>query len=260
MKTVFITGATSGIGQEMAREYHAAGWRVLFCGRREDRLREFESELETISAGRAKGFLIDVVKESDFAVVGEYLTQAGGSLDLIIANAGFGVAGKFERLAHADYVRQFDTNVYGVMNSFRPFISEIKKSRGQFVIIGSGNGYISLGGSSPYCMSKFAVRAFSDALGFEMRKYGVAVTLVCPGFVESEIRHVNNRGELVADSADPVPKWIQVPAKKAAREAIRGIAKRKAEVWVTGHVKLFILLELLLPGVSRWVKARVIPV
>jgi len=103
--------------------------------------------------------------------------------------------------------------------------------------------YLTLPVSSPYAMSKHAVRALAGSLRGEMARYGVAVTLVAPGFVDSEIRQVDNQGHYKASNRDPVPRWLSVGTDKATAKMVKGILKRKREVVVTGHGKLLVFLE-----------------
>jgi short-subunit dehydrogenase len=90
-------------------------------------------------------------------------------------------------------------------------------------------------------MSKFAVRALAEALGHEVAHAGVSVTHVSPGFVESEIRQVDNAGVLRAEAPEPIPSWLVVSAERAARSIVRGVARRRREVVVTplGKVAVF---------------------
>ena len=111
-----------------------------------------------------------------------------------MANAGFGVVGPIERLTLDDYRRQFETNVFGVLRTVFATLAELRRSRGRLVIVGSVSGHVALPNASPYAMSKFAVRALAQALDFELRPTGVSVTLVSPGFVDTELHQVDNRG------------------------------------------------------------------
>ena len=90
----------------------------------------------------------------------------------------------------------------------------------------------------------------------ELHRSGIAVTLISPGFISSEIRKVDNRGVLHADAPDPMPDWLRMPADAAARILLRGILRRKREVVVTGHGKLAVLLKRLSPGLVAWVSRR----
>ncbi len=166
-----------------------------------------------------------------------------GGLDIVVANAGFGVAGYFEKLSLEDYRRQFETNVFGLLRTAYATLTELKKSRGSLVLIGSVTSYVSLPGNSAYAMSKFSVRALAQALRHELSPHGVAVTLINPGFVVSEIRKIDNRGKFHAESIDPVSLWHQMPTDTAARHIVRAVAKRKGEEIITLHGKVIVFLE-----------------
>jgi NAD(P)-dependent dehydrogenase (short-subunit alcohol dehydrogenase family) len=166
-----------------------------------------------------------------------------GRLDVVVANAGFGVVGPVESLSIDDYRRQFETNVFGVLRTIRATLADLKASRGRLAIIGSVSGHVATPGSSPYAMSKFAVRALAEALGHEVARAGVAVTLVSPGFVASEIRRVDNTGVFRPESPEPIPAWLIMPVERAARQIVRGIARRRREIVVTGHGKLAVFMQ-----------------
>jgi short-subunit dehydrogenase len=103
-------------------------------------------------------------------------------------------------------------------------------------------------------MSKFAVRALAESLGHELAPAGVAVTLVSPGYVDSEIRRVDNQGRLQTGAPEPVPGWLLVPTEKAARQIVRAIARRRREVVITGHGKAIVFLQRHVP----WLVAAVV--
>jgi short-subunit dehydrogenase len=175
---------------------------------------------------------------------------------VVVANAGFGVVGPVERLTVEDYRRQFETNVFGVLRTIHATLADLKASRGRLVIIGSVSGYVATPGSSPYAMSKFAVRALAESLGHEVAPAGVAVTLVTPGFVESEIRRVDNAGVLRTESPEPLPAWLVMSAGRAARQIVRAVARRRREIVVTGHGKLGVFVQRHAPWlVTRAIRA-----
>src|SRR5262249_33710082 len=153
--------------------------------------------------------------------------DALGAIDVVVANAGFGVAGPVERLTLDDYRRQFETNVFGVLRTLYATRADLERSRGCFVVIGSVSGHLAMPNTSAYAMSKFAVRAFSESLGYELRARGVSVTLVSPGYVESELHRVDNRGVLHPDAPDAVPAWLRMGSARAARQIVAAIARRR---------------------------------
>jgi short-subunit dehydrogenase len=101
-------------------------------------------------------------------------------------------------------------------------------------------------------MSKFALRAFADALRGELRPSNVGVTLINPGFVDSEIRLVNNKGLHSAKTNDQVPSWLLMPADVAARQIVKSVARRQNEKVITFHGKLAVILARHFPTVVSW--------
>jgi short-subunit dehydrogenase len=181
---------------------------------------------------------------------------AWGSLDVVIANAGFGVVGSIRDLSLDDYRRQFETNVFGVLRTIQASLPAIERARGNVVIIGSVAGWTSAPNSSPYAMSKFALRALADAITPELRPRGVTVTLISPGFVASNIRRVDNAGTLHAGAAEPIPAWLVMPTDRAVRQMLRAVAKGKGEAIITGHGKVLVALERYTPWLARAIKRR----
>jgi short-subunit dehydrogenase len=241
-QVVLITGASSGIGAALAREFARQGAAVALLARRRDRLAALAGEIESLGR-RALVLPADVTVDGDLERAIAATQAMLGRLDVVVANAGFGVVGPVGSLTLDDYRRQFETNVFGVLRTVKAALGPLAAARGRLAIVGSVSGHIATPGSSPYAMSKFAVRALAEALGHELAPSGVSVTLVSPGFVESEIRKVDNTGVFHAEEREPVPAWLLVPAARAAGAIVRGIAWRRREVVVTGHGKIIVFLQ-----------------
>ena len=252
-QVALITGASSGIGAALARELARQGADVALVARRADRLAVLAREIEDLGR-RALVVTADVRVDGDVERAVTATQTTLGRLDVVVANAGFGVVGPVERLTLDDYRRQFETNVFGVLRTVQAALAPLKASRGRLVILGSVAGHIASPGSSPYSMSKFAVRGLAEALGHELAASGVSVTLVSPGFVESEIRRVDNSGVFQPEGREPVPAWLVVPAARAARSIARAIARRRREVVVTGHGRLAVFAQRHAP----WLVAAII--
>lgn len=253
--TVLITGASGGIGAGLAREFATRGFRVALLARRQEQLAALAAEIAA-AGGQASAHRGDVTVDGDIARVIVELAAQGIVPDIVVANAGFGVVGRAQSLAIEDYQRQFDTNVYGVLRTFIESVDSLRRSRGRFVIMGSVAGHISNPGGSPYAMSKFAVRALAEALHGDLRKIGVGCTLISPGFVDSDIRRVDNRGGFHADVHDPVPEWLRMKTDKAARLMVNGILAGRREVVITFHAKVIIFFARHFPRVTRYVLVR----
>jgi NAD(P)-dependent dehydrogenase (short-subunit alcohol dehydrogenase family) len=177
-KTLLITGVSSGFGRALAQEALAAGHKVVGTVRSAQAKREFES----LSANAAWGRVLDV---TDFDAIDGVVAEieAGvGPIDVLVNNAGYGHEGIMEESPLSEMRRQFDVNVFGavaMMKAVLPFMRE--RRRGHILNITSMGGYITMPGISYYCGSKFALEGISEALGKEVRPFGIAVTAVAPG-------------------------------------------------------------------------------
>ena len=255
-KSVLITGASSGIGEELALQLGQAGAKLTLTARRVDLLNELAQKIETRGARRPAVVPCDVTRDGDLErAVSECLRQ-WGKLDVVIANAGFGVVGPFRTLTIADYRRQFETNVFGVLRTIYAALPEIEKAKGNVVIIGSVAGWVASPGGSPYAMSKFALRALANAITPELQTSGVKVTLISPGFVDSDIRRVDNEGKVHSEAKDPIPEWIVMGTDTAVRQILSAVARGKREAIITGHGKIFVALQRFTPWVLRVAATR----
>lgn len=254
-KVVLITGASSGIGEALALELADQGAHLVLTARREDRLADLARRVEA-KGRQALAVAADVTEDGSQERAVARAVERFGRLDVAVANAGFGVVGATDELGIADYRRQLETNLFGALRTFYAALPELKRNRGQYVAVGSVSGHLPTPDSSAYSMSKFALRAFTEAAHDELGEQGVGVTLVSPGFVESEIRQVDNHGKRREDAGEPVPAWLLVPAADAARETVAGMARRKREVIVTGHGKVLVWLYRHVPWLLRLLLRR----
>ena len=252
---VLITGASSGIGAALARELAREGAKLVLMARRQERLEELRAELAAAGA-QALVHVGDVTRRADLDAAVALALEHYGRLDMVVANAGFGVVGTIEKLSVDDYRRQFETNVFAVLETVKACLPELHKTRGRVVLIGSVAGYISTPNASPYAMSKFAIRALALALGPELAPSGVTVTLISPGFIASEIRQVDNRGVHHSHSKDPLPAWLVMPADVAARKIVSAAYRRRREAIITVHGKVLVWLQRFVPWVLRLAMRR----
>jgi len=248
-KVALITGASSGIGAGMAREFARRGADVVLTARRWERLEALALEVRA-RGRRALTVRCDVTRDGDLeAAVAEALEEFG-RIDWVVANAGFGVAGAIHKLELEDFRRQFETNVFGVLRTVSATRQALIASKGCFAIMGSVMSYVALPISAPYSMSKHAVRALAGSLRAELAKYGVAVTLLAPGFVDSEIRKVDNQGVLNPEDRDPIPSWLSMATDKAAAKLVKAVLRRKRVAVITGHGRLVVQIERHFPAAT----------
>jgi short-subunit dehydrogenase len=258
-KSVLITGASAGIGEELALQLAAAGAKVTLSARRRDQLESLAQKIALLGHGKAAVAECDVTRDGDLERAVETAVRTFGGLDVAIANAGFGVKGPIQALTLDDYRRQFETNVFGVLRTIFASLPQIQKRRGNIVIIGSVAGWAATPGGSPYSMSKFALRGLADAITPELRRSGVKVTLISPGFVVSDFRRVDNTSVYHADAPETAPQWLLVPTDKAVREILSAVARGKREQIVTGHGKALVLLQRFSPWLTRALSNKFAP-
>src|SRR6516162_1632908 len=146
-KTALITGASSGIGEELARQLAYDGATLTLVARRKAMLQSLADDLA--SSGAAAPLVVDgdVTRDGDIERAVAASVERWGKLDVVIANAGFGVVGTFRDLTIEDYRRQFETNVFGVLRTIYAALPEIEKTRGHVVIVGSVAGWVSTPGT-----------------------------------------------------------------------------------------------------------------
>lgn len=245
-KVVFITGASSGIGAALGREAAVQGAAVVLVARRHDRVAHLAAEIEA-AGGRALAVAGDVTREGDMEAAVAKALERFGRLDVAIANAGFSCNGPLTALGVEDFRRQFDTNVLGVIRTVKAALPALAAGRGSIGLSGSTNGYLSLPGYSAYCASKHALRSLGDCLRHELAGQGLSVTHLAPGFVASDIRLLDRQGRRRAGAVDPVPRWLQLSARQAARRMLAAIAARRAQSIITLHARLAILAVRFMP-------------
>lgn len=250
-KAVLITGASSGIGEELAWQLSQVGAKLTLAARRRELLEALAQRIAAAGKPRPLAVECDVTRNGDQERAVEDTVRQWGKLDAVIANAGFGVVGAFKKLSVEDYRRQFETNVFGVLRTIYAALPEVEKTKGNIAIVGSVSGWAATPGASPYAMSKFAVRALANSITPELRLSGVKVTLISPGFVVSNLRRVDNQGKFHEGAKDSIPAWLVMPTDKAVRQILRAIARGKCEAIITGHGKIFVALERFVPWLIR---------
>jgi NAD(P)-dependent dehydrogenase (short-subunit alcohol dehydrogenase family) len=205
MKTILITGATAGIGRHAALELVRLGHRVIATGRREGALAELAEEASVcasvqgelrgaqrarrIGGGTLHGIRLDVTNEADVKRVAaeiDALTDGHG-VDVLVNNAGYGQMGPLETVTDAELRKQYDTNVFGLMNVTRAFVPKMReRGEGRVINVGSIGGRVTFPLMGAYNSTKYAVESLSDALRNELAPFGVKVSIVEPGPIRTE--------------------------------------------------------------------------
>lgn len=212
---VFITGASSGLGEGLAKHYATSGARIGLVARRADMLQALARDIAAKGA-QAEVFAGDVV-DTEFMNASAAKFAAGGAVDLVVANAGIGLRGKaiFEG-ASAAVAQIMRVNVIGVTNTVVPFVPVLMKQKsGVLCAVASFAGHRGLPGRTAYSASKCAVIAFMDGLRMDLHGSGVHSMALCPGFVRTPLTTKNTGMMFVIDVDEAVSTMTNAIAQRA---------------------------------------------
>ncbi|MBX3655661.1 MAG: SDR family oxidoreductase [Ramlibacter sp.] len=191
-KLVFITGASSGIGQALAARFHAAGWRLALAARRTADIERWAQE-QGFAADRYAVYGADVAVVDSIVAAGQACIAAQGLPDVVIANAGISVGVDTAVRSDLDVMAQtFATNNIGMAATFHPFVEAMaRRGSGTLVGVGSVAGIRGLPGHGAYCSSKAAVISYCESLRGELQASGVKVVTLCPGYIDTPLTREN---------------------------------------------------------------------
>jgi len=183
-RAVVVTGASTGIGKAIALALDASGFRV-FAGVR----KQSDGEaLNREAKGTLTALLLDVTDTASISSAVETVAaQTDGQLYGLVNNAGVGLGGPLELVPMSETRKLMEVNVIGLLATTQAFVPLLRKAHGRIVNIGSLAGIVAMPGASAYAASKFAVQAITDSLRLELKPFGIRVTIVDPGAVESAL-------------------------------------------------------------------------
>ncbi len=241
MKTILITGASSGIGRALALHYAKNGVRLALAGRNLGRLEEV-AVLCRAKGAEVHSALIDVTSAD---IVGRWIHDLDRRfvLDMVIANAGIsgGTGGIVVDELPAQAREIFSVNFEGVLNTIHPVLpAMMRRGQGQLVIMSSLAGIVPLPGAPAYSASKAAIRYYGEALHSRLKPFGVDVSVVCPGFVESAMT-----------AANPFPMPFLLSVERAACLIAKGLEAKKMRISFPWPMVLAMRLLLAVPPALR---------
>ncbi|MEM7336199.1 MAG: SDR family oxidoreductase [Chloroflexota bacterium] len=181
MNTIVITGSSSGIGKAAAKHFAANGWRVAAT------MRKPEKETELTQLKNVHLFKLDVTEQTSINDVTAKVINEFETINVVLNNAGYALSGPFEAATPEQIRRQFDTNVFGLMEVTRAFLPHFRANRtGIFINVSSLGGLITYPFTSLYHSTKWAVEGFSESLAFELGELGIQMKLIEPGAVATD--------------------------------------------------------------------------
>ena len=229
-KVVIITGASSGIGEALARKFAGEGACLVLAARRIDRLRVLAGELAGVQILTVE---TDVSSESDCKNLIEKSIERFGRIDILINNAGISMRALFEDTDLSVLHQLMDVNFWGTVYCTRYALPYLLQSKGTVAGIISIAGHVGLPGRTGYAASKFAVRGFLDTLRIENLKTGLHVLVAAPGFTASEVRKKALNAKGISQGESPRNEHKMMSAETCAAHIYKAIVKRKRELVLT---------------------------
>lgn len=248
-KIAFVTGASTGLGNELARQLVQSGYDVALVARRLPLLEALKKELDPLGQ-RVLVLAADVSRWDEIKAAVDRTEKELGPIDLMIANAGVSLDAPLRRFNVAEARLVYEVNVIGLMQTVAavlPYFMERK--RGHIVGVSSLAAYVSFPRSTVYCSSKAAVSSYLEGLRIELMPHRIAVTTVCPGFVRTPMTQKNKF---------KMPFLLDAP--DAVRIMLRGIEARKAMVLFPTTLAIMVRALRFIPGpILRQVFMRLRP-
>lgn len=245
-KVVVITGASSGIGESLARAFASLGSKVVIAARSVEKLEMIKAELEK-NAGGVLAVKTDVSREADCKSLISNTVEKYGRIDILINNAGVSMRALFDDVDLSVLKQLMDINFWGTVYCSKYALPYLKKSGGSLVGVSSIAGYKGLPGRTGYSSSKFAMQGFLEVLRIENLKNDLHVLIACPGFTASNIRNTAFAADGSQQGESPRDEGKMMTSDEVAQRIIRAIQKRKDRLTLTGQGKLTVLLNKFFP-------------
>jgi short-subunit dehydrogenase len=253
MKIFVITGASDGIGAEMARQLaagHGAQAGLVLAARNQEKLEAVAAQCRALGA-QCEVAPANVSEEAQCRALIDRSVQAFARIDVLINNAGVSAHALFADVKSQDlhwYENLMKINLWGSVWCTHAALPHLKASRGQIVAVSSVAGLIGVPGRTAYCASKFAMTGFFEALRAELKSSGVSVTVAYPGVVATAIRYrgYNAKGEVAGVSGLKEDKAMSV--EECARLIIDGAHQRRREIVMSTKARLGRFAKLIVPG------------
>jgi len=253
-KVVIVTGAGSGIGKELCKQLAGLGAHIVLSDINKESCDKSVSEINKVG-GKAYGEQLDV---TDYEAFEKHIKDAAakmGKIDYIFNNAGTAVAGELRDLEVEHWKKTIDVNLNGVFyGSLVAYKLMVKQGFGHIVNISSIEGMMPFPGNSPYVATKYAVLGFTQTLWLEAGHYGVNVSAVCPGFIQTPIFDTVQMVKIDREKALAKQalflKTLSITPEKCVKIILKGVAKNKPIIPVSGFAHVVWRL-------SRWMPIKV---
>jgi short-subunit dehydrogenase len=228
MATALITGASSGLGEEFARQLARENYDLVLTARREDRLKAVAAKAIRLGSSKVEVIASDLGQPNAPTELHRQITERGIEIECLINNAGFGTHGIFHKMPLAREIEEINLNIGAVISLTRLFLQGmVERRRGNIINVASTAGFQPVPYMATYGASKSFVLDFSEAVAYEVKSFGVTVMALCPGPTRTEFQDIAGVNET------GVPSFAYMDAKTVVAQALAS-AKRGKAVRING--------------------------
>jgi len=257
-KVVVITGASKGIGAELARQLAAKGSKLVLAARSEKELEEVAAACKKLGASVVT-VKADVTTERDCQAIVAGAMVAYGRLDALVNNAGATMWARFEDIEDMEILKRImDVNYMGAVYCTKHALPLLKQSKGLIVGISSLAGRTGVPTRTGYSAAKHAMTGFFDSLRIELEDSGVAVTMIYPGFVATGIRENATGPDGKPILVSPVKEGEVMSVEDCARRIVTAMERREREVVMTARGKIGLILKVFAPSLIDRIARRAV--
>ncbi len=225
-KCVVVTGASSGIGEALAREYASLGAKVVLGARQEDKMQSIVADIKA-AGGEAVYVVADVVKMDDCQRLIDGAVSNYGAVDVLICNAGLSMRALFDDVDLDVLHRLMDVNFWGTVNCVKVALPYLQAARGSIVGVSSVAGLHGLPARTGYSASKYAMTGFLETIRIENLKKGLHVMIACPGFTASNVRFAALTADGHSQGETPRDEAKMMSAEQVAKIIIGDVQRKK---------------------------------
>ncbi len=244
-RTALLTGASSGLGAAFARQLAARGFDLILVARRVEKLNSLAEELKRKHQVGIDILSADLSKDAGVQKVERHI-RALTRLDLLVNNAGYGMAGEFSRQSIDENLDMLQVHCAAPVNLVHAALpGMIERQSGTIINIASISAFTPMVGNVQYSATKSYLVTFSKALQLETRRHGIKIQALCPGFFHSEFH------EVMQANKNAIPGWLFMQADEVARRSLAAL-NRKGVVYVPGFLYQAAIFMVRLPGLGDW--------
>ena len=257
-KIVYIVGGSSGIGLSLARKLSHEGTHIIIFARQKERLESALKQITDCRVSKDQRFSymqLDVSNKDDVELVMSEAISKFGAPEVLINCAGTVQPYHFEQITYQQFDEIMKVNLYGSWNTIATLLPHMKKQGGYILNVSSMSGLIGTFGYTDYSASKFALIGFSEALRTELKQYGIAVSVLCPGDTDTPLLEKENRTKPEETKALTATAKLMKP-DDVAEVVIRGIRKKAFLIIPGFEGKLVYLLRRLFPRLVDFIQDR----